>query len=252
MIIDAAVYLGCWPFRPIEGTVGRLSRLMRASRVTHALVSQFESFFHTDPASANERLLKTLEGKRSLWAAPAINVRMPHWEHHLTALAEHPQVRAVRLAPGFHGYPVADARPVILRAAELGRAAIVQVRFQDERHHPPVSNMQPAPMDDVVALAAACPRARVVASGARLRDMVDQAEHIQQLRNLWMDISHLDGLACVKEACAAVGAKRLVFSTCWPFFYARSGFLKVEEAEIPARDREGIMGRNAEHVLAPR
>lgn len=252
MIVDAAVYLGSWPFRALEGTVGGLSRLTRTNRINHALVSQFEGLFHTDPASANARLLKSIEGKRALWAAPVLNLRMPDWEHHLTALAEHPQVRALRLAPGFHGYPVADARPAILRAAELERATIVQVRFQDERHHPPVSHMQPAPMDDVVALAAACPRARVVASGARLRDILDQAQHIQQLRNLWMDTSHLDGLACVKDACAAVGAKRLLFSTCWPFFYARSAFLKVEEAEIPEREREAIMGRNAEPIFSPR
>jgi len=76
--------------------------------------------------------------------------------------------------------------------------------------------------------------------------VLGDAEHIRQLKNLWLDVSHLDGLECVKQARDAVGARRLVFSTCWPFFYARSAVLKVDEAELSARDKAGIMMGNAE------
>ncbi len=86
----------------------------------------------------------------------------------------------------------------------------------------------------------------MVASGARLGEVIDDAQHIRQLKNLWLDLSHLDGLGCVKKARDAAGARKLLFATCWPFFYARSAMLKVEEAELSARDRAGIMGGNAE------
>jgi hypothetical protein len=250
MMIDTAAYLGPWPYRPIQGTMAGLGAMLRANGIQRALVSPLEGFFYTDPEPANERLLRRLSGKRRLFAAPVLNLRMAHWEDQMEALAGRAQVKAVRLAPGFHGYRAADAQEAAEAAAELGLALIVQLRVQDERSHPPMMKVQPVALDDVLALAAATPGARIIAAAARLGEISEQWAHIRQLKNLWLDISHLDGLDCIKRARDAAGARRLVFSTCWPFFYARSAVLKLEEAEIPPRQLDAIREANARAALA--
>jgi predicted TIM-barrel fold metal-dependent hydrolase len=250
MIVDAAAYLGAWPFRPVKGTVSGLARMMEANGVGQALVSPFEGLFYTDPAAANARLLKSVGGRKNVWAAPIINLKMADWREQMEALSGERQVRAVRLAPGFHGYEVSEAREAVEEAGARGLTTVVQIRMQDERHQRrPVAQIPEVPLDDVLALAAAAPRARVIASAARLGEMLSQAEHARQLGNLWLDTSHLDGLGCVKQALEAVGGRRLVFSTCWPFFYARSAVLKMEEAEVPRRAAEAVMGGNAARAL---
>lgn len=246
MSVDAAAYVGRWPFRPIEVTVADLVGTMRAGRVKQAVVSPLEAFFHSDPGPANERLLRRLAGRRRIWAAPIVSLRMADWREQIGGLAEKRRVRALRLAPAFHGYKVSEATEAAELAAEQGLAVVVHIRMGDERRHPAFLKLPEVELGDVVALAAAAPRARVVASGARLQEMRNDAEHICQLSNLWLDMSHLDGLECVKEARNVLGARRLLFATCWPLFYARSATLKVEEAEISARDKAGIMEGNAE------
>ncbi|MBE9566691.1 MAG: hypothetical protein IMF16_08070, partial [Proteobacteria bacterium] len=62
---------------------------------------------------------------------------------------------------------------------------------------------------------------------------------------LWLDISHFDGLACVKQACEAVGAERLLFSTNYPFFYARSAALKIQEEELARGQAQAVTAGNA-------
>jgi predicted TIM-barrel fold metal-dependent hydrolase len=244
--IDAATYLGPWPFRLVEGTLPGLRRMMRAERIRQALLSPFEGLFHQDPGPANERLLRRISGKAGLYAGPVVNPLISDWRHHMAHLCEQRQVCAVRFAPGFHGYAVDAARDLVAEAARRGLATIVQIRIQDERHHrAPPQRAEEAPLGDIVALAAAVPRARVVAAGAYLAEALRQADHIRQLRNLWLDISHIDGLACLREARDAVGARHLLFATSWPFFYARSATLKVDEAELPQRDVEAIRVRNA-------
>ncbi len=249
MTIDAAAYVGEWPFRALEGTVADLATTMRGNRVRRAVVSPIEGLFYTDPRPANERLLRRLARRRNLWAAPIVSLRMADWREQFATLADKRRVRAARLAPAFHGYRAAQAGEAADLAAELGLTLAVQIRIEDERRHPPFVKMRDVPLEDVVALAAAAPSTRVVASAVRLREMLDSAQHIRQLKNLWLDMSHLDGLCCLKEARDAVGARRLMFSTCWPFFYARSAVLKVAEAEMPAREKDAVMGGNAERAF---
>ena len=246
MTVDAAAYLGAWPFRPIEGTVAGLRKMMRTERVQQALVSPLEGLFYADPRPANDRLLRRLSGGRSLWAVPVVNLRLADWRDELARMAGRRRVRGMRLAPGFHGYRVEEAREALVAAAEHDLAVVIQVRMQDERHHHlPTQRAEEAPLEDIVALAAAAPESRVVASGARLAETLEQAEHIRQLANIWLDMSHMDGLDCMKEAAQAVGVRHLAFATNWPFFCARSAVLKVGEAELRDRDATAVMERNA-------
>src|SRR5574340_192373 len=109
MRLDAAAYLGEWPFCELRGTVAALRRSMARTQVTHALLSPLQGFFYTDPAPANARLLRALAGHENLYGAPILNPKMADWERQLAEVAGRPQVRAVRLAPGFHGYACAAA-----------------------------------------------------------------------------------------------------------------------------------------------
>jgi len=245
MIVDAAAYLGAWPFRDVSGSVSGLLRMMREHDVTHAVVSPLDGLYYQDPDAPNQRLMRALGGKPDLFAAPIVNARMSNWRARVEQMARNPQVKAIRLAPTFHGYPIADAREAAEWAAARGLAVAVQVRMLDERFHPPFLDLPPAPLPEVVELAAKTSRVRWIASAVRLMEIQQSAEQIRTLGNLWLDISHVDGLDCVQRACAALGPERLLCSTCWPFFYAQSAFLKMGEAGLPARQRNRVMGGNA-------
>ena len=154
MRIDAAAYLGPWPFRSIEGTMRGLSAMMAELGLDGALVSPMPAFFHTDPADANEHMLRQIRGRQGLlWAAPIVNLRLADGVRSIEELARNPQVRAVRLAPGFHTYPAPQAREALGALAQCDLAAIVQIRMQDERSHPATTFIPPAAIDEVIGLA---------------------------------------------------------------------------------------------------
>ena len=245
MTIDAAAYLGRWPFRDVAGTPAGLSRVMRGNDVAQAVVSPLDALFYQDPEGPNQRLMRAITGKPALVAAPIVNLRMADWRQRIERMAEQPQVRAVRLAPTFHGYAIAEARDLALSAAQCDLAVAVQLRMLDERFHPPFLELSPTPLPEVVALAGETPEVRWVVSAVRLTEIQQSAEQIEPLSNLWLDISHIDGLDCIQRACAALGADRLLFSTCWPFFYARSAFLKLEEAQLLREQLGRVMAENA-------
>ncbi len=249
MRIDAATYLGDWPLRPLSATVRELLAMLSASPVDGALVSPFSGLFYSDPTPANVDLLRQVEGRPNLWAAPIINALMADAARQVALLAEHPQVRAVRLAPGFHGYSLAQADGIAHVAAEHGLAVIVQLRLQDERSHPVTSRVPPVPPEEVIALATRHPKARVVVAAAKLAEFNAHKDALRARPNLWLDISHLDGLECLRRTCRALGAKKLLFASSWPFFYAKSAELKVVEAELSAEDAARPMGENAEEVF---
>jgi len=256
--IDASAFLGRWPFRPIEGTVAGLTRMMRANDISHTLVSPFEGLFYADPEPANEELLRQIARRRNpsrrpagkLWAAPILNLRIADWREQVKALARNPQVRAVLVAPTFHGYEVSACGEAARVAASHGLALMVQVRLEDERHHSPILDLPAASVKEIVSVAASVPKARIVISAARLVEVLQVAPRASRLGNLWFGISHFDGLECIQRACQAVGAKRLLFSTSWPFFYAKSGVLKVEEAEVAVPWRGAVFGDNARRAFA--
>jgi len=250
--VDVSAFLGRWPFRPIEGTVANLARMMRANDIAHALLSAFEGLFYADPEPANEELLSKIAGRKGMWAAPIINLRVADWGEQMAHLARNRQVRAYRLASTFHGYEVGLCAEAAREAARLRRALMVQVRLEDERHLSPILSLPPASVKAIVEIAAAVPRAKLVISAARLPELLGAAEKVKRLRNLWFDMSHFDGLECMRQACDAVGAKRLLFSTSWPFFYARSAVLKVEEAEVTAPARRDISASSARRIFALR
>ncbi len=240
--VDICTFLGRWPFRPLRGTAAGLARVMRRNGIDRALASPFEGLFYADPEPANEELLRALRGRRRLWAAPIINPAAPDWREQMSRLARNRQVRAFRVAPTFHGYETGLCAEAAREAARLGRALMVQVRLEDERHHSPILDLPAAPVGEITALAAAAPGARIVVSAARLDEVLEAAPQVKGRRNLWFDLSHLDGLDCIRDARRAVGARRLAFSTAWPFFYARSSVLKVEEAQLGPREAEALWG----------
>ena len=250
MTIDAAAYLGPWPFRPIEGKAAGLSRMMRETGVSAAVVSPLDGLFHQDPEAPNDRLLGRMRRSNNWFAAPIVNLRMANWKQRIARYAAQPQVKAVRLAPTFHGYQLGEARQLAQWASECGLAVAVQLRMLDERFHPVFLELPPTPLADVVSIAGGTPAVRWVVSAARLHETLTLAEQIGQLANLWLDTSHIDGLDCMRRACDAVGAERLLFSTCWPFFYARSAFLKVEEAELSEQQTARIVIENATKAFA--
>jgi predicted TIM-barrel fold metal-dependent hydrolase len=223
--------------------------MMRANGIEHAVVSPFEGLFYADPEPANAALLRQVAGKRGISAVPVINPLMADWAEQVAALARNRQVRAIRVAPTFHGYEMKLCAEVARTAARHGLALAVQIRMEDERHHVPILNLPPAPVKEAVAVAAAVRRARVVISAARLPEVLEVAPQAKRLRSISFDISHFDGLECIRRACRAVGAERLMLSTSWPFFYARSGVLKVEEADLAERDSRAVNGGNARRVF---
>jgi len=253
MRVDAAAYLGPWPFRNIEGTTRGLSAMMAELGLDAALVSPMPAFFHADPADANERMLRQVKGRQGLWAAPIVNLRLANATRYIEELARNPQVRAVRLAPGFHTYPVPQEREALAVLAQRDLAAIIQLRMQDERSHPATTFIPPAPVDEVIDLAESVPAARVVIAAARSGEIDgERGARIRELPNLWVDISHIDGMSCLGRAREAVGASRLLLATSWPFFYARSALLKTQEEGLQAEDAAMIVGGNAEKVFALR
>ena len=101
---------------------------------------------------------------------------------------------------------------------------------------------------EIEALLKAFPRLRVLLAGITLGEVTRLARVVRR-RNVWLDVSWLDGVDCVRRALTATSASRLVFGSHSPFFYPDSALLKIAESRLSAAEQRAICCGNAKRLF---
>lgn len=95
-------------------------------------------------------------------------------------------------------------------------------------------------------LAKAFPKAKIVIAHLKEKDAIEAAK---RRKNLFLETSYAPHPRRIEEAVKAVGAKRILFGSDYPFNDPFIMKLMVERAKISKREKELILGKNAAKLL---
>jgi predicted TIM-barrel fold metal-dependent hydrolase len=68
--------------------------------------------------------------------------------------------------------------------------------------------------------------------------------------NVYFEISMAEGVGVVARWIGALGLKRIVFGSHYPFFYLESALLKMKESGLDESQKTAIFADNAKGLLA--
>ena len=247
MIVDISGYFGNWPFWPVKNRTGDdLVRLMDRYGIDRVGVCSLRGIFdHWE--RGNEEVLDLIRayGERVVGFATVTPV---FGDAALDVLPRYREegIRGLRLFPYYHGYGLAEdpmLDQILNRASELGMTVVIPKRL--------TMNWMLAATDihPIAAIAARFPELLIVVGGVNYRGARETVGMMKTYANMLIETSCLQYMGSIEMLVREVGTDRVLFGTGLPLQYPACGLAKIENAEIPEKDRESILGGNAVRLL---
>lgn len=244
-LIDTNVNLGPWPFTPAPDRTGpELAAHLRARGIRQALVSHLGAVFQPEPMVTNRRLFATVRRTPNLLPVPTINPALANWREQLAECLAAGPIRAVKLYPNYHNYPLAARRldPFMAAIAAARLRLIVNVRLEDERHRYFALKIRGVPLRQMDAFLARHPRQHVLFTGIYKGEIEGlAAKHA----NFSAEIAFVEITNVLEIMLRTFPARRLMLGTATPLLNTRAGADKLRCAHIPARAKALIGADNA-------
>ena len=248
MILDASAHLGPYPFRSLGATAATqlLARMDRVG-IDRAVVSSLPAIFYRDTHRGNAELhVETQSHRDRLVPIATINPLYAGWQSDLTESVERWGMKAVALAPDYHGYRLADATATLTRINELRVPVVLTQRLEDRRQRHAWDRAEDLTEGELLATARAFPSLRiylrnwVALDGKKLADAGLRGRCLIDFARL--SVVHTKD---VPKLIDALGIEALAFGSHAPFDYAGPSLVKLENLmSLPADDRERIAWRN--------
>jgi len=256
MIIDTNAYLGSFAFRQIRhNTAPELLKLMDEKGIDKAMVSSASAITYRNTQSGNEEVAAgTAPHRDRLIPLAVINPFYAGWQDDLKICHEQFGMKGLRLYPKWHNYALSDRclRDLIHQATERGMVVSIPIRAEDSRQRSWLLEVPDVPLDEIVALVKACPKARfILVNGAGYtRSPLGQKDNGLPA-NYYIEISRLRATLAneVEQLVSRLGAQRVVFGSGMPFKYPDPALLKLEVLDAPAEVKRMICGTNAARLL---
>jgi hypothetical protein len=249
-LIDTSVFSGSWPFRALRGrTPAALKAHLEPLGVSQAWVASAEAILFPDPMQANEPLAEAVAGDGFFLPVAIIDPTLATARRDARTCLERLGFGALKLAPNYHQYALADARveELVTLACQRDVPVCVQLRMMDERSHHPLMKVPGVPVEEVVALARKHPEARLLVCGA----YGQQLRLLRDAANVWAETSFVESGQALAGALEALGPDRLVFGSHSPLFYfeAEAAKLDVAAEDVPPAALQGVRSTNAQALL---
>ena len=120
-------------------------------------------------------------------------------------------------------------------------------RLEDERGMYPAMQVAGVEVDEVVSLAASVPQLPIIALCPYLAEARQLA---RRTRNVCVDLAHIEAPDTVKTALSEIPADRLMFGSHTPFLCTNAEVMKLQSANVAARDLRRVAEGNARRVLS--
>lgn len=253
-MIDVNVNLSRWPFRRLAGDEpASLVAELRKRNVAQAWAGSFDGIFHKDLASANARLADDCHryGAGIILPFGSVNPALPDWQEDLRRCHEEHRMPGIRLHPNYHGYSLNDQAFSVLLQSATARRLIVQlaVCMEDERTQPPLMRVPPVDLSPLADLLPGAPGARLMI--LNFDPLRERSQNLLSLRDVYFDISMVEGVGAVARLAKKVSAQRVLFGSHYPFFYLDSAVLKVRESGFTDEESYAVLEGNARRLLTP-
>jgi predicted TIM-barrel fold metal-dependent hydrolase len=262
-LVDTNVHLFQWPFRRLKyDRTAALAEKLRRHGVRQAWAGSFEALFSKDLTGVNTRLVEECrrEGAGLFVPVGSVNPMWPDWEEELRRCHEIHRMHAIRLHPGYQGYSLGQPEFARLLEAATTRGLLVQIalELEDPRVHHPSFRFTPTPATPLVNRLRQVPAARVQLLGSWQWMRVAQSRALQELPNVWHDISNLEAVGAVGRVIdgthwsltGKVPVERLLFGSHAPYFPVEAALFRMFESPLSLTQMQAIMAANARRVLA--
>lgn len=245
----------CGPFAFREHavtTAAELREALRALGITRAVVGSAAAITYASPHPANERLAAELAALADPALVPAA-VLNPHYPGAPADLQRCADLgfRALKLYPTYHAYDVTSHETLRLmeEAGERGWPVLLNVRVEDERHHHPLMQVAPLPMEAAITAARNVPGVKIVLCSGNNGEIARFLGEVAR-DDVYAELSWIKGpLNATEDLVEKVGSRQLLFGSHLPFSMAQTALAKVREAFISDEQKADLLWRNAEGVL---
>jgi len=179
-----------------------------------------------------------------------INPFYAGWQDDLKICHEEFGMTGLRLYPKWHNYGLSGApcRELVTAATERSMVLSIPIRVEDNRERSWLLNIPDIPLDEIVELVKAHPKARfLLLNGLGYTGCPLGRKSNGLPSNYAIEISRLSALLAneIGQLITNLGVDRLMFGTGMPFNYPDPAFVKLEALDASESDKEKIRGQNA-------
>ena len=238
---DTTCHLGTWPYRLTAGAEVDDLRAYAARHGLQALwVSHLSALFGFDTRTGNAEVLAACAGDGLFRVFAVLDPSESGWQDEL-AWAADAGAFGVRVAPGFHGYPVALVAEVIDAAAARGMPVQLIARMDDARVRHPLSPARDLEVRDVADLVRARGEHLLVLSGLNDADWRELSRHLADdvPAGVRLDIWHVNGPTGVADGFADHPG-RWVFGSGYPVQTPEATMLQLMASDLSQDDLRTI------------
>ncbi len=250
-MIDVNAYLGHFAFRQLRhNTAASLLQLMDAKRIDKAIVSSADAITYRNAQAGNEQLAAEVKGHRDrLMVFAVINPFYAGWQDDLEICHEDFGMNGLRLYPKWHNYRLSDGccLDLVNAATERGMVISVPIRVEDKRQRSWLVDVPDVPLEEIVALVKACPKARfILLNGLGYVKSPLGCKDNGLPSNYAIELSRLSAVLDneLGQLITNLSAERVMFGSGMPFSYPDPALLKLEVLAACKKDKEKIGWRN--------
>jgi uncharacterized protein len=256
-LFDAACSIGRWPgekfaFEDVDGLLGEMDRLgIERALVSHSIAWQ------NSPELGNRLLMQALQASPGAagrlfpcWAVtPGPLLEAGGGPEALTAEMGRQNVRAVRLYPRDHVFPLADWMAGGLLQALDNRRCLVLLDLDQVFTQVGMYDYDANGLRHVQWMCTNYPNLGVVLSRVGYRAYQDLIPLLEVCPNLHLDTSYFATHQGVEDVVRRFGAQRVVFATAQPLADAGGALTRLNYAALEPAEKELIAHANLERLL---
>lgn len=254
MLIDINAHLGPYAFRQIRHhTSERLLGLMDRNRIDAAVVSSNTSLTYRDAHRGNEELHQAVQaGGGRLVPIATVNPTYAGWQADMEQALDEWGMKAVRLAPHYHGYCLNDrnGQAVLSVAAKRGVPVVLHQRIEDRRQQHAWDRAEDLRFAGVAEAARRNPDLRFILlnwlgiSGQAVIDAGLKDRVLIDLTRFAVVVYYQ-----LPRLIDAIGTQAVAFGTHAPFNYVGPALVRLEALKLSGDDAERVAWRNAAQFL---
>ena len=251
MMIDVNAYLGHFAFRRLRhNTAPSLLALMDSKKIDKAVVSSAGAITYRNAQAGNEELAAETKGHRDrLIPFAVINPFYAGWQDDLKICHEDFGMTGLRLYPKWHNYNLSSpcCRELIAGATERGMTVSIPIRVEDNRERSWLLNIPDIPLDEIVELVKAHPKARfILLNGLGYTGSPLGRKNNGLPSNYAIELSRLSAVLAneIGQLITNLGPDRIMFGTGMPFNYPDPALVKLEVLDASDADKERIRSQN--------
>lgn len=244
--VDTTCHLGQWPYRlSAAADVDRLRAYAEQRGLRRLWVSHLAALFGFDTRTGNETALASCHDDPLFRVFAVIDPRDPGWLGELEWAAG-AGARGIRVAPGFHDYPVAELSPVIDACAEHALPLQLLARLDDARVRHPLSPARDLELFRIADLVRSRPDSPLLLSGLNWADWAELRRHLGDAvpPGVRLDLWHVNGPTKVADRLGD-DRGRWVFGSGFPVQTPESTMLQLMASTLPGQALHAIVAGNA-------